>query len=48
MHEVNSNTDSYLNIAKVSWGPLDLVVVDMPPGTGDVLLSMTQNVPVDG
>lgn len=32
----------------VAWAPLDILVVDMPPGTGDVQLSIAQNVPVDG
>ncbi|VEL07868.1 unnamed protein product [Protopolystoma xenopodis] len=36
--------DNYI----VAWGPLDLLVVDMPPGTGDVQLSISQNIPVDG
>jgi ATP-binding protein involved in chromosome partitioning len=35
-----------------AWGtpdaPLDVLLVDMPPGTGDVHLSMMQQVPVDG
>ncbi len=30
------------------WAPLDVLLVDLPPGTGDVTLSLTQNAKLDG
>lgn len=30
------------------WSPLDILIVDTPPGTGDLHLSLAQNVPISG
>lgn len=33
---------------EVDWGGLDVLVLDLPPGTGDVQLTITQQVELDG
>jgi ATP-binding protein involved in chromosome partitioning len=33
---------------QVNWGPLDVMVVDLPPGTGDAQLSLVQTINLDG
>lgn len=35
-------------VAEVDWGRLDVVLIDMPPGTGDAQLAVAQNSPLKG
>jgi ATP-binding protein involved in chromosome partitioning len=35
-------------LQQVDWGELDYLIIDLPPGTGDVALSLIQTVPVNG
>src|SRR6185295_17566710 len=35
-------------LGDVAWGDLDVMILDMPPGTGDAQLTVTQKVPLSG
>ena len=35
-------------VLQVKWGALDFLLIDMPPGTGDIHISLVQEIPVEG
>jgi ATP-binding protein involved in chromosome partitioning len=43
LHQINRQF-----LQQVEWGELDYLIVDLPPGTGDVVISLVQTVPLTG
>ena len=35
-------------LSRTNWGPLDYMIIDMPPGTGDVAITLSQSLPATG
>ena len=46
--EVSRKNDCRKLLNETDWGGVDILVVDTPPGTGDILLSLAQSVHVTG